>query len=140
MHYVCKITIYRVYQKKLGLVAFLPIVVIFFFQNVMAANIIENLKNFEIFRLSQGGKKIFFFDFLEIEKTFENKKGVIFEFMVKSQFLFNSIGYFLKKMTKIREPFFADFPQYLPSYWTENREKQSGISFKAILSIGIKLS
>ena len=43
-------------------------------------------------------------------------------------------------MTKIREPFFADFPQYLPEYWTENRENQSGIYFKAILSIGINLS
>ena len=41
---------------------------------------------------------IFFFDFLEIEKTFKNKKGVIFEFMFKSQFLLNSVGYFLKKM------------------------------------------
>ena len=106
----------------------------------MAANIIENFKNFEIFWLSQGGQKNFFFDFLEIEKTFENKKGVIFEFMSKSQFLLNYVGYFLKKMTKIREPFFADFPQYLPKYWTENRENQSGIYFKAILSIGIKFS
>ena len=42
--------------------------------------------------------------------------------MVKSQFLFNSIGYFSKKIAKIREPFFADFSQYLPKYWTENRE------------------
>ena len=50
----------------------------------MAANIIENFKNVEIFLLSQGGQKNFFFDFLEIEKTFENKKGVIFEFMSKS--------------------------------------------------------
>ena len=31
-------------------------------------------------------------------------------------------------MTKIREPFFADFPQYLPKYWTENRENQSGMN------------
>ena len=50
----------------------------FFFQNVMAANIIENLKIVEIFWLSQGVKNIFFLDFLEIEKTFENKKGVVF--------------------------------------------------------------
>ena len=46
---------------------------------------------------SKKKKKI---DFLEIEKTFENKKGAIFEFMVKSQFLFNSIGYFLKQWQK----------------------------------------
>ena len=58
----------------------------FFFQNVMAANIIENFKNVEIFLLFQGGQKNFFFDLLEIEKTFENKKGVIFEFMFKPQF------------------------------------------------------
>ena len=69
----------------------------FFFQNVMAANIIENFKIFEIFLLSQGGQKKCFFDFLEIEKTFENKKGVIFEFMSKSQFLLNYVGYFFKK-------------------------------------------
>ena len=43
----------------------------------MAANIIENLKKFEIFWLSQGGQKKNFLDFLEIEKTVENKKGVI---------------------------------------------------------------
>ena len=60
----------------------------------MAANIIENFKNFEIFDFPKGVKKKKIPDFLEIEKTFENKKGVIFEFMVKSQFLFNSIGYF----------------------------------------------
>ena len=60
--------------------------------------------------------------------------------MFKSQFLFNSIGYLKKKIAKIRDPFFADFPQYLPKYWTENRENQSGIYFKAILSIGIKFS
>ena len=58
----------------------------FFFQNVMAANIIENFKNFEIFLLFQGEK------------------------------------------------------QYLPKYWTENRENQSGIYFKAILSVGVKFS
>ena len=88
-------------KKKLGLVAFWPILVIFLFQNVMAANIIENLKKFEIFWLSQGGqKKFFFIDFLEIEKTFENKKGVIFKFMSKSQFLLDYVGYFLNKLQK----------------------------------------
>ena len=70
--------IYRVNKKKLGIVAYWPILVIFLFQNVMAANIIENFKNFEIFDFPKGVKKIFFFDFLEIEKTFENKKGVVF--------------------------------------------------------------
>ena len=60
----------------------------------MAANIIENLKIFEIFLLPQGGQKKKFLDFLEIDKTFENNKGVIFRFMFKSQFLFNYVGYF----------------------------------------------
>ena len=63
-------------------------------------------------------------DFLEIEKFFENKKGANYELMVKSQFLLNYVGYFKKKMTKIRERFFADFPQYLTKYWTEIRENQ----------------
>ena len=76
---------------------------IFFFQNVMAAIIIENFKNFEIFlTFPRGSKKIFFLDFLEIEKTFENKKGVIFEFMSKSQFLLNYVGYLVQKSAKIR--------------------------------------
>ena len=75
----------------------------------MAANIIENLKIFEIFDFPKGVKKKIFLDFLEKEKTFENKKGVIFKFLSKSQFLLNYVRYFLKKMTKIREPFFADF-------------------------------
>ena len=43
----------------------------------MATNIIKNLKKFEIFWLFQGGKKKNL-DFLEIEKTFVNKKGVTF--------------------------------------------------------------
>ena len=85
----------------------------------MAANIIKNFKKFKFFLLFQGGqKKIFFLDILEIQKTFENKKGVFFEFMPKPQFLLNYVGYFLKKITKIREPFFADFLQYLPKYGT----------------------
>ena len=69
----------------------------FFFQNVMAANIIENLKILKFFDFPKWVKKNFFFDFLEIEKTFENKKDVLFEFMSKSQFLLNYVGYFLKK-------------------------------------------
>ena len=44
-----------------------------------------------------GGQKKNFLDFFEIEKTFENKKGVIFELMPKSQFLLNYVGYFFKK-------------------------------------------
>ena len=127
-------------KKKLGLVAFWPILVIFFFRTSWLPILLKILKILKFFDFPKGVKKNFFFDFLEIEKTFENKKGVIFEFMSKSQFLLNYVGYFLKKMTKIREPFFADFPQYLPKYWTENRENQSGIYFKAILSIGIKFS
>ena len=75
----------------------------FFFQNVMAANIIENFKNFEIFWLSQGGQKKFFFDFLEIEKTFENKKGVIFKFMFKSQFLEIEKKFFFDPLGKVKK-------------------------------------
>ena len=57
--------------------------------------------------------------------------------MAKSDFLWNYVGYFSKEITKIREPFFADF---LPKFLTEIRENQSDIYFKAILSIGIKFS
>ena len=64
------IYIYRVNKKKLGLVAFWPILVIFFLQNVMAANIIENFKNFEIFLLFQGGQKKFFFRFFRDRENF----------------------------------------------------------------------
>ena len=62
--------------KKTGLAAFWSILVAFF-QNVMAANIIENFNIFEIFLLLQGGKKKIL-DFIEIEKTFVNKKGATF--------------------------------------------------------------
>ena len=41
-------------------------------QNVMAANIIENLKIVEIFLLFKRGQKKFL-DCLEVEKTFLNK-------------------------------------------------------------------
>ena len=51
----------------------------------------------------RGSKKFFFFDFLEIEKTFVNIKGVFFELTAKSQFLLNDIGYFKKKMTPTRK-------------------------------------
>ena len=50
----------------------------------MVVNIIENFKILKFFDFPKGVKKNFFFDFLEIEKTFEHKKGVIFEFMFKS--------------------------------------------------------
>ena len=74
-HYIY---IYRGNKKKTEISGVLADFGNFFFQNVMAANIIENLKKFEIFDFPKGVKKNFFFDFLEIEKTFENKKGVIF--------------------------------------------------------------
>ena len=64
----------------------------FFLQNVMAANIIENFKNFEIFLLSQGGKKNFFLTHLGKSKNFK-----IFK-------IFNNIGshdVLKKKITKI---------------------------------------
>ena len=40
----------------------------------------------KFFDFPKGVKKKNFLDFLEIEKTYENKKGVVFEFMSKSQF------------------------------------------------------
>ena len=54
----------------------------------------------KFFDFPKGVKKKNFFDFLEIEKTFVNKKGVILEFVSKSQFLLNYVGYFLKKLQK----------------------------------------
>ena len=91
------IYIYRVNQKKLGLVAFWPILVIFFFITSWLPILLKILEILKFFDFPKGVKKIFFSRFLEIEKTFENKKGVIFEFMSKSQFLLNYVGYFLKK-------------------------------------------
>ena len=84
-------------KKKLGLAAFWPILVIFFFKTSWLPILLKILKFLKFFDFPKGVKKNFFFDFLEIEKTFENKKGVIFEFMSKSQFLLNYVGYFLKK-------------------------------------------
>ena len=104
-----------------------PNLVNFFFRTSWLPILLNIFKILKFFDLPKGVKKKFFFDFLEIEKIFEYKKGVIFEFMVKSQFSFNSIGYFSTKIAKIREPFFADFLQYLPKYRTEIRENQSGI-------------
>ena len=87
-------------QKKLGLVAFWPILVIFFFRTSWLPILLKILKILKFFDFPKGVKKNFFFDFLEIEKTFENKKGVIFKFMSKSQFLLNYVGYFFKKLQK----------------------------------------
>ena len=42
----------------------------FFLPNVMATNTIENFKNFEIFLLSQGGQKKFFFRFFRDRENF----------------------------------------------------------------------
>ena len=92
--------IYRVNQKKLGLVAFWPILVIFFFRTSWLPILLKILKILIFFYFPKGVKQIFFLDFLEIEKTFESKKDVTFELMVKSQFLLNYVGYFLKKWQK----------------------------------------
>ena len=74
-------------KKKLGLGAFWPILVIFFFRTSWLKILLKILKILKFFKNHKRKKKNFFFDFLEIEKTFENKKGVIFEFMSKSQFI-----------------------------------------------------
>ena len=62
----------------------------------MNTNVINNSTIFGIFYFFKGVKNILFY-FLKIEKTFVNKKGANFEFMAKSQFLLNYIGYFSKK-------------------------------------------
>ena len=90
---------YRVNKKKLGLVAFWPILVYFFFRTSWLPKLLKILKILKFFDFPKGVKKKFL-DFLEIEKTFENKIGVIFEFMSKSQFWLNYVGYFLKKWQK----------------------------------------
>ena len=57
-------------SKKTGISGVLADFGNFFFQNVMAANIIENFKNFEIFWLSQGGQKKIFFRFFRDRENF----------------------------------------------------------------------
>ena len=64
----------------------------------MAANIIENFKNFEIFDFSKGVKKKS--RFFRYRENFCKYKGVIFELTAKSQFLLNYIGYFSKNWQK----------------------------------------
>ena len=88
----------------------------------MAANIIKNFKNFEIFLLLKGGKKKNVLDFLEIEKTFVNKKGATFQFMAKSQFSLNYIGYFSKKLQKSASHF-RGFSSILPKVQDRNPRK-----------------
>ena len=75
---------YRVNKKKLGLVAFWPILVKKIFKTSWLPKLLKILKILKFFDFPKGVKKIFFFDFLEIEKLFENKKGIIFKFMSKS--------------------------------------------------------
>ena len=68
--------------------------IFFFFKTSWLPILLKILQILKFFDFPKGVKKNFVFDFLEIEKTFENKKDVIFEFMSKSQFLLNYVGYF----------------------------------------------
>ena len=74
---------------------------------------------------------MFFFDYVEIEKTFENKEGVIFELMVKSQFLLNSMGYFSTKLQKSASHFSRIFFNISQS----NEQKSAKISLVSILRV-----
>ena len=94
---------YRV-NKKRGLAAFWPILVIFF-QNDMAANIIKKI----------------FFNVLEIQKTFENKKGANFEFIVKSQCLILIILDSFLQNDKNPLTIFRGFSSISPCYCTESK-------------------
>ena len=91
----------------------------------------RKFKIFLNFLTYQGGQKKFFFDFLEIENTFENKKGVIFEFMFNSQFLLISIGYFFLKLQKSASHFSRIFLNISQS----TRQKSAKIILVSILML-----
>jgi len=83
-----------------GLAAFWPILVIFFFNPSWLPILLKILLFSKFFDFVKGVKKNFFFDFLEVGNIFVNKKGANYELMAKSQFSFNSNGYFFKKLQK----------------------------------------
>ena len=73
---------------------------IFYLPIVMATSIIKNLTIFRIFGFFSGPRVI---DFLEIEKTFGNKRVANYELMAKFKFLLISNGYSSEKWQKICE-------------------------------------
>ena len=112
----------------------------FFVRIVMISLTIEYLTILQIFWVFKVPQKKIFLPFSQNWEYFAKDKSCLLWFYSHFQVFIDFYQKLFEKMTKIREPFFAHFLNFLRKYCFKFIGNHSVIYFKAILSISINSS